>query len=320
MATFSVNQVRHLYVVNAAADLTAGKDLADNLYLTLKDADGKDVRSDLITNVEYTRATAAEDLQRKTKVVKIAFASGVSPVAGEDYVLTIKYSKFISQSDEDTYTETGAARATSTTAGDLLLVLAKSLAANTKEQEMVEVKVLEGATEKAVSAATAANVTAILVKEIEQPWLLGIRSSEPVCFNVYATPAKLTAAGTEGEWAAITDATSTNGATIGNGKKIADLEYFCMGERASEYRLKGWPYVWHTKYMVDPAKQYDVIDIHYAYIGSNHAIQKSEKDLTLVIPVGAVGSEDHSITAAVIAKINALNVITIYDPSNLEEE
>lgn len=310
MATFSVNQVRHLYVVNTGSDLAAGKDKAGNLYLTLKDADGKDVRSDLITNVEYSKVTAATALQRKTKVVKIAFATGVAPVAGEDYVLTIKYSKFISQSDEDTYTETGSARATSTTAGDLLLALAKSLAANTKEQEMVEVKVLEGSTEKAVSAATAASVTAILVKEIEQPWVLGIRSSEPVCFNVYATPAKLTAAGNEGEWAAITDVTATNGVTIGNGKKIADLEYFCMGERASEYRLKGWPYVWFTKYMVNPALQYDVIDIHYAYVGSNHAIQKSEKDITLVMPAGAAGT-DHTVANAVITAINAVGVVTL---------
>ena len=92
-----------------------------------------------------------------------------------------------------------------------------------------------------------------------------------------------------------------------------------MGERASEYRMKGWPYVWDTKYMVDPDEQYDVVDIHYAYHGSNHAIQKSEKDITLVMPVGT-GADAHKVTAAVIAKINLLNVITIYDPSNLEEE
>ena len=321
MATFSVNQVRHLYVVDDASKFTAGKDLQGNLFLGLKDSEGKDVRSDLITNVEYTRATIADDLARKTKVAKIAFASGADCVAGEDYVVRINYRKFISQSDEDTLVEVGSARAEDTTKGKLLLALAKNLKANTKKQGIVEIKVLETTTEKTPEAATAANVTAILIKEIEQPWERGIKASEPVEFDVMITPAKLaTAATTEGMWAAVTDESATLGTTIKDGKKIADLEYFCMGERASEYRLKGWPYVWFTDYLVDPTKAYDILDIHYAYVGANHAIQKSEKTLTIVCPVGDSAATAHSVMANVIAKINAQDVITIYDPSDLEAE
>jgi hypothetical protein len=33
---------------------------------------------------------------------------------------------------------------------------------------------------------------------------------------------------------------------------------------------------------VDETKTYDVIDIHYAYVGSNESVQKSEKTLTIV--------------------------------------
>lgn len=34
--------------------------------------------------------------------------------------------------------------------------------------------------------------------------------------------------------------------------------------------------------MVDATKEYHVLDIHYAYVGSNEAVQKSEKDITIV--------------------------------------
>jgi len=320
MSAYSVNQVRHLYVVNAANQFTAGKDLEGNLFFNLKDAQGKDVRSDLITHVSYAKATSADTLARKSKVVKIAFASGADCVAGQDYVASIKTKGFISDADESIYVETGAARAEDTTKGKLLLALAKNLAKNTAKQGIVSISVLETATEKTIEAATAGSVTAILVKEIEQPWRRGVKESKPVNFDVQTAPAKLTSAATvEGTWAAVTDVTDTYGTRIGNGKKTADLEWFCMGERASEYREKGWPYNWETEYMVDPSKEYDYVDIHYAYVGSNHAIQASEKDITIVCPVGT-GATAHTVMANVLAKINSLDVITILDPSDIEAE
>ena len=57
-----------------------------------------------------------------------------------------------------------------------------------------------------------------------------------------------------------------------------------MGDRADRYRGMGWPDVINTEYLADPTdvNGYDMINIHYAYTGSNHAVQKSEKDLTLI--------------------------------------
>ena len=34
--------------------------------------------------------------------------------------------------------------------------------------------------------------------------------------------------------------------------------------------------------MVDPTKEYHTLDIHYAYVGANESVQKSEKDITIV--------------------------------------
>lgn len=55
-----------------------------------------------------------------------------------------------------------------------------------------------------------------------------------------------------------------------------------MGERGDQYRNIGWPNVIETTYLVDPADEYSVLDIHYAYVGSNEGVQKSERDITLV--------------------------------------
>jgi hypothetical protein len=77
---------------------------------------------------------------------------------------------------------------------------------------------------------------------------------------------------------------------IKNGKKVADMEYFSMGERGDIYRNAGWPNVTKTQYLVDPSLDYDVYDIHYAYVGSNEAVQKSEKDITIAVPTSASSS------------------------------
>ena len=84
-------------------------------------------------------------------------------------------------------------------------------------------------------------------------------------------------------WATDTYATISGGCAD-SGKKLADLEYFCAGARGDEYRMMGYPYNIDTKYEVNPATDYDVIDIHYKYVGSNEAVQASEKDITILVP------------------------------------
>ena len=87
-------------------------------------------------------------------------------------------------------------------------------------------------------------------------------------------------------------------------KKIADLEYFCMGERGDQYRGIGWPNIIPTKYMVDPTKEYATLDIHYAYVGANESVQKSEKDITIVCA-------DTTVLNGIIGAINTATGLTI---------
>ena len=48
----------------------------------------------------------------------------------------------------------------------------------------------------------------------------------------------------------------------------------------------GFPDYVPTTYLVDPYWEYgyDTVAIHYSYIGSNESSQKSEKDVTFIVP------------------------------------
>ena len=83
----------------------------------------------------------------------------------------------------------------------------------------------------------------------------------------------------------ITGASGTN--YIPNGQLTADLEYFCMGERGDQYRMIGWPNYIPTKYLVDPSKEYDYLDVHYYFQGEGVRSDKSEKQITLVCETGS---------------------------------
>ena len=120
----------------------------------------------------------------------------------------------------------------------------------------------------------------ILINEVAQEWFLGTKQQVPVYFTVQ--PDVITIDGDSRIWGVVEDTDST--VVIDNGKNIADLEYFCMGERGDIYRNISWPDFIPTKYLANPTLKYNTIDIHYAYVGANQEVQKSEKDLTIAIP------------------------------------
>ena len=66
----------------------------------------------------------------------------------------------------------------------------------------------------------------------------------------------------------------------------------------------GWPNVIPTKYLVDPSKKYDVLNIHYFYKGDGISVQKSEKDIQIVVP--RPGENDYTNINALIKAIKAI--------------
>ena len=333
MSVFSTNQVRQLYVVkalktsdilasDAAGSIAVKNDTAKNhLYFEYRGADNL-MRSDLIDikNILYAKATDADDMAHKLKAVTVTLDSEVNagtPVAGQDYILRIVFKQYVGMSDEDQYFKYGMVHAyTGMTASDFYKKLALSLAKNFSREIVPLVKfVLTNSKDEAVpvdattkESSLTGTYKALVIDEVEQPWRLGIMEQTPVYFEVQ--PAPITVNGDERIWGKVEDTEPAG--IIANGKKIADLEYFCMGERGDIYRGVGFPNNIPTTYLVDPTVKYNVIDIHYAYAGSNESVQKSEKTITLVVPkVGAKNSVSNVLANDIITAINTATGLTI---------
>lgn len=333
MATFSTNQVRQLYVAkalktphvlagDAAGSIAVKNDTVKNhLYFEYKGADNL-MRSDLIDikNILYAKATDADDMAQELKAVTVTLDSNVNGgalVAGQNYILRIAFRQYVGMSDEDQYYKYGMVHAyTGMTASDFYKKLALSLAKNFSREVVPLVKfVLTNSDNKAVPVdattkeeSLTETYTALVIDEVEQPWRLGIMEQVPVYFTVQ--PTTITVNGDERIWGTVEETDPAG--TIDNGKKIADLEYFCMGERGDIYRGVGFPHNIPTTYLVDPSVKYNVIDIHYAYVGSNESVQKSEKTITLVVPkVGATNSVSNKLANDIITAINTATGLTI---------
>lgn len=295
---FSTNQTRQLYVVNSAETtkvtaasakgaISAHKTVDNDLFFLYKGADNL-MRSDMIDikNIISVKATNASEMAPKLKAYEVALATGVTIESGEDYLLRINFKQWLSLGEEHTYMKYGVVHGTEgMNASTFYKKMALSLAKNFSREVIDTVKFsLMAATAKTEVTATTkesaltGTYTGILIEELEQPWELGIKAYKPLNFEI--TFSTVNVEGEEVAWGETK--VTTNSVILNNGKIIADLEYFCMGERADQYRMIGYPNYIKTTYLVDPTKAYHTLDIHYAYVGSNESVQKSEKTITLV--------------------------------------
>lgn len=309
----SVKSPNVLATDTAGAIAVKGDTLKNHVYFEYKGVDNL-MRSDLIDvkNILYATATKPEAMAYNMKSITVALDSNVNggnPIVGQDYILRIAFRQFVGMSDEDQYFKYGMVHAYSgMTADAFYKVLAQSIAKNFSREivPLIKIEVHSKATKTKGgfdsngymvvtpstkdngktnssnpyydgTSAIVSDIDSIRITEVEQPWRLGVMTQTPVYFTVQ--PTTVTVDGDERIWGTVTE--GVNG-TIGNGKKIADLEYFCMGERGDMYRNIGFPHNIVTTYLVDPSKTYYVFDVHYAYTGDNEAVQKSEKTISIV--------------------------------------
>lgn len=314
MAVFSTNQNRQLYVVNSVATDTpeeVGAIQANSItegdntqvYFSYY-GNGGLIRSDLIdvNKVTHVHATAPEDMQYYLRTATITLDSDVNggaPISGQDYIVRIIIRNYVAIGDDSTALKYGAVHATSSMdAATFYEKLADSLTANFS-REVTPLLTFE------------ATDTGVVVTEVEQPWYLGTYEQRPVNFEIYTNT--VTYDGDEVLWAERDDDTdlieiTKSDTAIGNGKKIADLEYFCMGERADQYRNIGWPNVIPTKYLVDPDSTYYTLDVHYSFTDSGVNVQKSEKDITFV-------STEQSYIDSLISAFTDQGLTAVYSPN-----
>ena len=374
MNIFTANQVNQVYVLKSDSTVVANLDAshqitkANNLGSVGlgKTADGKSiyfkhlgagglVRSDLIeiANIIDIKATPASAMARSLMSAKVTLnaeaLSSSKPIAGEDFVLRIKFQNPIGMSPENQYWKYGVVHATaSMTASEFYLKMASSITKNMSREavQLVKVYVTYGTGDKTeitaasnVTDATTFNqtYTGIQIEEVEQDWILGIKQQKPVLFTV--EPTWVNNGTNEVVWGDVvySDKRKTTGGaspvnsivasgqpavagTVVNSKLMADYEYFYMGERGDQYRMVNWPNYVPTTYLVDANWQYgyDTVAIHYAYVGANHSVQKSEKDITFVVPrastdstASAVGALAASILAAIKAALPTAGLVKV---------
>lgn len=313
MAVFSTNQVRQLYVVKAQSEEL--KNVGDiypattkdetHMYFKYKGAGGL-TRTDLINidNIlwcKYIHADADSQITAlKQAVVKLdTDVNEGKPISGQDYILRITINPYVGMSDEEPYIKYGAVHATKKMNADpskFYVELAASLYRNFSREIgkmfdfVINDKVVGGAridengetflVEEDGTKIDATGANNVTIVEAEQDWTLGIKEQTFVNFKV--TPTTVTYDGEEVTWGEVE--LSDSDKTFNNSRKIADLEYFCLGERGDQYRSVGWPNAIPTTYLANSESEngYNILEIHYAYVGANEGVQKSEKDIVLV--------------------------------------
>lgn len=281
MAIFNVNQNRQFYVVTEfLSDSSEPSKEGQLKFYTSTDGTcffkyygkGGLIRTDIIDNKKITRSvqTTKLQMQRKLKKITVTLLPDVNegnPIVGQDYILRIQVNNYLAPGDACVLIRSGAVHVTTgMDATSFYKKMADSLTMNFKRDPHPILKFESSA-------------AGIVITEVgDQPWRLGVLSQEPVNFEVIPTTVRYE--GEEVIWGKATVGEDT--AYVGNGKQVADLEYFCMGERGDMFRNMGCPNNIDVKYMVDPSKEYDMLDIHYYYSGDGVQTHRSEKDLTFV--------------------------------------
>ena len=308
MAVFSTNQVRQLYVVDNVASsesalATAGdifaKKSGDDIYFKYVGALGDTMRTDIVNQKQliYTSVATSDKLAYKLKGQKITLnpnVNGGAPIEGRDYLLRVLFSEYIGISPVDKTLKYGTVHITpGMTASDFYAEMAYALMQSQKKEPnpIMNVAVIisgtfEGNeisdTDTLQDVKDMGTIEGIVIYEAGQPWHLGVMPQGVIKIDAQIT--RITYNGDDTIfWGVVEDATMPSSYVLPEGQKIADLEYFCMGERGDQYRNAGWPNVIQTKYLVDPTAEYDLYTIHYAYVGEGTHQEKSEKDIQFAV-------------------------------------
>lgn len=285
------------------------------------------MRSDLIKKSLITSATLIHGAHLKKYLHQYDITLSADPVAGQEYLLRINLLGYASLGIENTYQKYGYVRAVSgMTKSKFYCELAKSLAANFSREPFPVYQFFVVASGGDVNTGTESATTyqevkantdiaktltgtyeKITIREVSGPWHVGTDEDIPQMAQIYTDT--IVVQGVETLWGTVTEITDKaklKERTDSVYRQLADMEYFYMGERADKYRYIGWPKVIFTNYMIDKigktpedfsgatdATGVCILDIHYSYVGSNESVQKSEKDICIIIP-----SEDTATNAS----------------------
>lgn len=307
--------------VSNNGDIFCWKTADNELYFTYKNGDGGIVRSDLIPikNIMWARVISGNHRTQKRTLKKYTItvpsyysdASNVTADAKNGVTLTAVLEMTLHNGVESIYRKTASVAVRS---GDTVSELSKRLGESLKESFERDDYVNDKFKVSQSTSGSAPNITYGAISIIEKPqsakYKRGLFENEEVQFRVF-TEDNLTVSGPTP--ATLTDINGSGGSsnyTIGNAYNIADLEYFALGERGDKYRNIGWPNAVPSKCVADAptdSAAYNILQIHFAFTDSNEGVQKSEKDITIAIPMDtpvAAGTGTSAVT--VVTSINKL--------------
>ena len=298
MTNFSTNQVMQFYVVDSADDIEILPYKDEKAFKISFTKLG--VTSDKIENVEWATLTKAAKLQPKAKQATITFAG--EAVVGQDYAVKVSYPEVGGAGVESWTTKTAVAHAgkgasKKTVIAELIAQLTKVLGVD----DVLTVAAVEGG-------------FTIAPKVENIKYERGIRPIAIPDFNV--TVNQVVEEGELTDWVTLDDAqqipVESVPTGIKSGYKLADMEYFAMGERGDEYRMAAYPNHIVTDYKIKEDQNYDVYNVHYSYKGYNTQSHKSEKDLIIAVPEGTTLTAEGKDFEGAITGLG-VSVVTVED-------
>lgn len=309
MNIFSANQVTQVYVATRlrtstdqpvqVGDIKVCTDADGKVYFKHFGAGGL-TRSDIIDPKLVTNVNA--DFSVSTTLdAYIIELNDDSLVAGEDYILRIAFDNYVGVSPEDSqYWKYGVVRVTSASmsTSDFYKNMAISLYKNMSREAYRPISIalrtsnsLVFVTDTTVNNLSGTYTSLVILEKKPAGWILGTKQQKRIGITVTpidvevpseSNPYKLETI----QWAEVT---KTIGGMYTNGKKMADFEYFHMGERADQYRMVGFPDYVPTKYIIagnlagrNQENTWNMVRVHYSYVGPNESVQKSEKDIAII--------------------------------------
>lgn len=310
---FNTNQARHFYVALAKKDFEApiteanvasmvAGDLAlcttvnDEFYFVYKNGDGIVTRSDTIekANIEYVTKKTAANMAKKLLAYTVSLDTdnyALADLVGKTLTITVNVREVFDYDSANSIPVVASFKVTAAMSDAaafhkaLAIAIAKAMP---KNREYPYFRIFSSGTE--VTASTAeADVTGaaagVVLVATPQKWVRGKLTGEPhqlsVSFNIE-----------DESWGKVEVAESAiNGYTeIPALYELADLEYFCYGERGDVYRGFNYPNNYEPTYLINPAGNvsYDVLTVQYFWQGHAENIQKSPRTIQIAGPAAAI--------------------------------
>ena len=320
MANFNTNQARHLYVastnkdslagVTAVGDIYAGTTATGELYFVYKNGDGIVTRSDSIpaANVEYYNKKTYSEMAKKLLAHTVAVdtsAVTLSALVGKTVTCVIEVREYVSLSPADCIRVVAQVTGDATNTANATAfhkALAYAIAQAMPKREIPLFRIFSNGTEVTPSTALS-NITGaaagVVLVATPQKWIRGKMSNDP--FNLVVSFSYSPDNMTDIAWGTDTVAASeiSGYTTLSAAYEIADLEYFCLGERGDVYRGSMWPNNYEPTYMVNVASNYDLLTVQYFWQGHAENIQKSSRTLQIAGPTAVISALYEAVDAAV---------------------